>query len=165
MATRRSVHLTLPALLAALLVGGLSAAWGQAAKSDSLYKRLGGYDALAAVTDDFIARLAGDAELKRFFVGHSENSLAHIRQLIVDQLCAVTGGPCVYVGRDMKTAHQGLGITEKDWESAVNHLVATFGKFKVGEKEKGEVLAVLTTLKGDIVDSPQPAAGKPASAR
>ena len=60
----------------------------------SLYKRLGGYDALAAVTDDFITRLATDKTLGRFFVGASDNSKMRIRQLVVDQLCAATGGPC-----------------------------------------------------------------------
>jgi len=122
------------------------------AQNDSLYKRLGGYDALAAVTDDFITRLATDKQLGRFFVGASENSKLRIRQLVLDQLCAATGGPCVYIGRDMKTAHKGLGITEDDWNIAVKHLVATMNKFKVGEREQQEVAGALTKLKGDIVE-------------
>jgi hemoglobin len=120
----------------------------------SLYKRLGGYDALAAVTDDFITRLATDKTLGRFFVGASDNSKMRIRQLVLDQLCAATGGPCGYSGRDRKTAHKGLGITEEDWNIAVKHLVATLTKFKVKEKEQKEVAAALTTLKGDIVEKP-----------
>ena len=123
-----------------------------AADPPSLYTRLGGYDALAAVTDDFIGRLATDKSLQRFFVGHSKNSLMHIRQLIVDQLCAATGGPCVYIGRDMKSAHQGMGISEADWNAAAGHLVATLDKFRVPEKEKGEVLAAISALKSDIVE-------------
>jgi len=119
----------------------------------SLYKRLGGYDALAAVTDDFIGRLATDKQLSRFFVGHSEDSLHRIRQLIVDQLCAATGGPCYYVGRDMKTAHKGMGITESDWNITVNHLIATLDKFKVPEKEKNEVLGAISSFKKDIVEA------------
>lgn len=75
----------------------------------SLCKRLGGYDALAAVTDDFIGRLATDPMLGKFFVGHSQDSLQRIRQLIVDQLCAATGGPGVYLGRDMKNGAQRHG--------------------------------------------------------
>src|SRR5262249_32852804 len=77
----------------------------------SLYARLGGYDAIAAVADDFLGRLATDPQFQKFFVGHSQDSIRRIRQLIVDQLCQVTGGPCAYTGRDMKTAHKGLGIT------------------------------------------------------
>ena len=118
----------------------------------SLYKRLGGYDAIAAVTDDFIGRLAGDKSLAKFFVGHSKESLGRIRQLVVDQLCAATGGPCIYIGRDMKSSHQGMGITEADWNTAVGHLVATLDKFKVPEREKKEVLGALSGLKKDIVE-------------
>lgn len=118
----------------------------------SLYKRLGGYDAIAAVTDDFIGRMASDKALSRFFVGHSKESLGRIRQLVVDQLCAATGGPCIYIGRDMKSSHQGMGITEADWNAAVVHLVATLDKFKVPERERKEVLGAISGLKKDIVD-------------
>lgn len=123
-----------------------------AAPQPSLYKRLGGYDAIAAVTDDFIGRLATDKQLARFFAGHSEDSLKKIRQHVVDQLCAATGGPCVYTGRDMKTSHKGMGITEADWNAAVGHLVATLDKFKVPEREKNEVLGAVSALKKDIVE-------------
>jgi len=126
------------------------------AQQPSLYKRLGGYDALAAVTDDFIGRMAADKSLSRFFVGHSKDSLGRIRQLVVDQLCAATGGPCVYIGRDMKTAHAGMGITEADWTAAVGHLTATLDKFKVPEKEKNEVLGAVSSFKKDIVESKKP---------
>ena len=125
-----------------------------AQSGDSLYKRLGGYDALAAVTDDFIIRLATDKTLGRFFVGASDNSKMRIRQLVLDQLCAATGGPCVYIGRDMKTAHKGLGITEEDWNISVKRLVETLTKFKVPEKEQKEVAEALTGLKKDIVEKP-----------
>jgi hemoglobin len=123
-----------------------------AAPQPSLYKRLGGYDAIAAVTDDFIARLATDKQLGRFFVGHSEDSLKKIRQHVVDQLCAATGGPCVYTGRDMKTSHKGMGITEADWNASVKDLIATLDKFKVPEREKNEVLGAVSSLKKDIVE-------------
>ncbi|MGH8713795.1 MAG: group I truncated hemoglobin [Casimicrobiaceae bacterium] len=123
-----------------------------AQQAPSLYKRLGGYDALAAVTDDFLGRLATDQQFGRFFVGHSADSIKRIRQLIVDQLCAATGGPCVYVGRDMKIAHAGLGITEKDWDGSVKLLVATLDKFSVPAQEKDEVLGAIGGLKNDIVE-------------
>ena len=122
-----------------------------AQQPSSLYHRLGGYDAIAAVTDDFVGRLGADPQLKRFFTGLSVDSQKRLRQHVVDFLCVATGGPCVYTGRDMKTAHTGLGITEDDWSSAVKHLVATLDKFKVPEKEKGEVLGAISGLKGQIV--------------
>jgi hemoglobin len=137
-------------VLAVLVCSSLAAA--QHMESPSLYKRLGGYDALAAVTDDFIGRLAGDKSLQRFFAGHSKDSLGRIRQLIVDQLCAATGGPCIYIGRDMKTAHQGMNITDADWTTAVVHLNATLDKFKVPGKERDEVLGAISSFKNDIVE-------------
>jgi hemoglobin len=133
-----------------LAAGTLLAA--DAPKSPSLYTRLGGYDAIAAVSDDFIGRLAADKQLSRFVVGHSQDSLMKLRQHVVEFLCNATGGPCVYMGRDMKTAHKGMGITESDWDLSVKALVATLDKFKVPEKEKGEVLAAVGPLKAQIVE-------------
>ena len=118
----------------------------------SLYNRLGGYDAVAAVVDDFIGRLVADKRFTKFFVGHSEDSLKKIRQHIVDQFCAAAGGPCLYTGRDMKTTHKGLGITEDDWNAAAAHLVESLDKFKVPKAEKDDLVAFVMTLKKDIVE-------------
>ncbi len=139
----------IPVILALLVCSSVMA---DQHSEQSLYKRLGGYDAIAAVTDDFIGRLAGDKSLQRFFAGHSKDSLGRIRQLVVDQLCAATGGPCIYIGRDMKSSHQGMGISEADWNAAVGHLVATLDKFKVPDREKKEVLGAISGLKNDIVE-------------
>lgn len=122
-----------------------------ATPDNSLYKRLGGYDALAAVTDDFIGRLATDPQLGRFFTGLSADSKKRVRQHVIDFLCNATGGPCLYLGRDMKTAHTGLNITDEDWNVSVKALVATLDKFKVQDREKNEVLGAISGLKGDIV--------------
>lgn len=120
----------------------------------TLYARLGGYDAIAAVTDDFVGRLVGDKNLARFFVGHSEDSLKKIRMHVINQLCEAAGGPCNYTGRDMKASHAGLGITGEEWDLAAKHLVDTLNKFKVGKAEQDELLAVVGSLKKDIVDKP-----------
>lgn len=129
-----------------------SIAMAQGMSEKSLYQRLGGYDALAKVVDDFIVRLVTDKRFEKFFAGHSDDSKKRIRQHILDQFCAATGGPCVYTGRDMTTSHKGLGITEADWDAAAKHLVASLDKFKVPEKEKGEVVAFVTSLKKEIVE-------------
>ncbi len=145
------------AVAAAVIVGAIvlgSYVHAQSQATKSLYARLGGYDALAAVTDDFIGRLAGDPQLGKFFSGHSTDSLHRIRQLVVDQLCEATGGPCFYIGRSMKASHVGLGITGANWDVTVKHLVASLDKFKVPEQEKSELLGALTKLKPDIVDKP-----------
>src|SRR5258706_13840243 len=136
---------------------GLSTLWSipgaipQEKKAESLYKRLGGYNATAAVIDDFVPRLAKDPQLGKFFAGHSTETLKGIRQHVVDKVCEASGGPCFYTGRTMKAAHSGLGISESDWKVAVDHLVATLTKFSVPEKEQGELLAILASLKPDIV--------------
>lgn len=130
------------------------AAPAQAGAAGSLYARVGGFDAIAAVTDDFIGRLAKDPTLGKFFVGLSVNSQQRVRQLVVEQICQATGGPCIYLGRDMKTTHKGLGITGADWTTAVGHFVATLDKFKVPAKEKDELVAIVAKLKPDIVEKP-----------
>jgi hemoglobin len=133
---------------------GTAAAQPAAAKEKTLYQRLGGYDAIAAVSDDFIARLASGKLLSRFVVGLSVDSQKKLRQHLVDFLCNATGGPCLYLGRDMKTVHTGLGITEADWKEGVDDLVATLAKFKVPDREKSEVLGAVSGLKKDIVEKP-----------
>lgn len=139
-------------VLSLLLATSVSAQGMQQTTEKSLYDRLGGYNALAAVVDDFIVRLVTDKEFSQFFMGHSDDSKKRIRQHILDQFCAATGGPCIYTGREMKTSHMGLGITNAQWDGAAKHLVASLDKFKVPEKEKGEVLAFVTSLKKDIVE-------------
>ena len=118
---------------------------------NTLYKRLGGYDAIAKVTDEFLDGLAKDKQLSRFLAGLSESSQKRLRQHVNDFLCQATGGPCVYTGRDMKTVHTGLKITESDWEATVNILSGVLDKLKVPKKEKGETLAAVASLKADIV--------------
>ena len=135
-----------------LMFGVTSIAVAQGGSDKSLYQRVGGYDALAAVVDDFIGRLASDKRFERFFAGFSEDSTKRLRQHILDQFCAATGGPCFYTGRDMKTTHKGLKISEADWDAAAKHLAASLDKFKVPEKEKGELLGFVTSLKKDIVE-------------
>lgn len=118
----------------------------------SLYTRLGGYDAIVKVVDDFVGRLVADKTLTKFFTGHSEDSLKRIRMHVIDQLCEAAGGPCNYIGRDMKKTHHGLGITSDDWDVSAKHLVESLDKFKVPQTEKDELMAFVGTLKKDIVD-------------
>lgn len=122
------------------------------AQDKSLYTRLGGYDALAAVTDDFIGRLATDKSLGKFFVGLSNDSKTKVRQHVIDFLCKATGGPSAYTGRDMKLVHTGLFISKDEWDASVKHLIGTLDKFKVPAKEKGEVLGAVGPLEKDIVE-------------
>jgi hemoglobin len=119
--------------------------------SESLYKQLGGYDAIAAVTDDFIHRLATDDRFKKFFVGVSDEHKARIRQMAVDLICAKTGGPCIYVGRDLKEVHTGLHITDADFKASADLLKQSLDKYKVPPAVQARFLEAISSLKPDIV--------------
>lgn len=122
-----------------------------APSAGTLYRRLGGYDALAAVTDDILRRWLGDPELAPFFEELTTPEKQRVRQMLVDQLCAATGGPCVYVGQDMETVHRALEITARDWDRAVVHVLATLNYFSIRPSEREEVLAIVASLRDQIV--------------
>ncbi|MCH7713354.1 MAG: group 1 truncated hemoglobin [Chloroflexi bacterium] len=118
----------------------------------SLYERMGGYDTLAAFTDELLQRLTSDPEIGIYWRGHSTDSMKRDRQLIVDFLCEAIGGPVIYRRTDLKTSHQGLRISERDWEVFANHAVAALEKLEVPEQEKQEFLECAASLKDDIVE-------------
>jgi hemoglobin len=123
--------------------------------SDTLYARLGGYDAIAAVADDLLPRLTADSKLGRFWQNRSADGVRREKQLLVDFLCASAGGPLYYVGRDMITSHRGMGIDEADWGLFLGHLMATLDKFAVPGPERDQVLAFVDSTKRDIVEQPR----------
>jgi len=139
------------ACLAALLAAPLLAA-PASAQEKSLYQRIGGYDAIAAVTDDFIGCMVADDKLKRFFVAFADDSRAKICQHVIDLICKSSGGPCVYTGRDMKTSHAGAGVTKADWDKSIALFVETLNKFKVPEREQKELAGLILPLEKDIID-------------
>jgi hemoglobin len=119
----------------------------------SLYQRMGGYDVIAAVIDDLFAILHGDPGFARFFGGRSADSAIRSRQLLVDQMCALSGGPCHYIGRDMKTSHLGLGITNAEWEKNTKASDAALAKNGVGQAERAAFLALFERYRDDIVEA------------
>jgi len=124
----------------------------EAKMADALYKRLGGYDAIAAVAGDLLVRLMADAQLARFWQNRAEDSVRREKQLLINFLCASAGGPLYYVGRDMKTSHRGMGISESDWHTFLVHLEATLDGFAVPAAERAEVLGFVNSTKPDIVE-------------
>lgn len=120
----------------------------------SLYERLGGYDVIAAVIDDLMKRIVSDPRLAKYFAGHGEDSMKHLRQMQVEMICEATGGPCFYTGRNMKTVHKGMGINGIEWQSLITHLVGVLDTFNVADAEQKEVLNILNMIKGDIVERP-----------
>ena len=123
------------------------------ADADSLYARLGGYDALSSVAGDLLPRLIGDPQLGRFWQHRGADGVAREKQLLIDFLASNSGGPLYYTGRDMKLSHEGMQISAADWASFIGHLEATLDAFSVPEPERGEVLAFIETTKADIVDA------------
>jgi hemoglobin len=120
--------------------------------TDTLYNRLGGYDAIAAVTDDLLARLMADAQLGRFWRHRATDSVQREKQLLINFLCAASGGPLHYTGRDMTTSHRGMGINEADWRAFLGHLEATLDHFEVAAPVRAEVLGFINSTKAEIVE-------------
>jgi hemoglobin len=137
------------ALAFSALLLGCSSMEQQRTSNASLYERLGGNPAIAAVVDDFVANIAADNRVNKFFV-HADP--AHLKRQLIDQICAVSGGPCKYTGRDMKTAHQDMAITEAHFNAVVGDLTKSLDKFKVPSREKSELLAILGSMKSQIVN-------------
>ncbi len=119
----------------------------------SLYERLGGYDAICAATDDLIARIQSDPQLGGYWKGQGNSTKRKERQLIVDFLVEAFGGPAYYNGREMKPLHEGIGISDSDWDVFTRHVVATLDNFGVQGREREEFLAAADSLKGDIVEN------------
>ena len=119
-----------------------------ASPQKSLYDRLGGKPAIQAVVDDFIGNVAADKRINGFF---ANTNIPRLNSMLVNQICEATGGPCKYTGRDMKSAHAGMGVTEAHFNALVEDLVKSLNKFNVPEKEKNELLTALASMKGDIV--------------
>jgi hemoglobin len=119
----------------------------------TLYERLGGYDAIVAVANDLLPRLSGDAQLARFWQHRGEDGVKREKQLLIDYLCASAGGPLYYTGRDMKTSHKGMRISESDWAAFLGHLNATLEVFQVPQAERDEVVAFVQSTKRDIVEA------------
>jgi len=118
----------------------------------TLYERLGGYDAIAAVANDLLPRLRADPQLGRFWAHRGEDGLKREKQLLIDFLCASAGGPVYYRGRDMLLVHRGMRISESDWNVFLGHAAAALAKFKVPEAEQRDFVAFVQSLRKDIVE-------------
>lgn len=114
----------------------------------TLYERLGGKPAITAVVDDFISNVAGDSRINARF---ASANIPRLKGLLVEQICAGAGGPCTYEGRDMTTAHKGMGIRADEFDALVGDLVRSLDKYKVPEREKNELLALLGPMQSEIV--------------
>ena len=125
-----------------------------ASNGGTVYKSLGGKKAIVAVVDDFVGRVAADSRINGFFKDTASDParLAAFKKNLSDQICEATGGPCKYKGKDMKSAHAGMGISSGDFNALVEDLVATLDKFHVKEQDKNALLGALAPMKSDIVE-------------
>jgi hemoglobin len=126
----------------------------------SLYKRLGGYDSIVAIVDDLFALMRADARFSRFAVGRSIDSRRRSQQLTVDLICSLSGGTCYYIGRDMRTSHAGLAITEVEWEALLELSRKALHNRGIGGRLQVEFLSLFERYKSEIVEAPnEPPAG------
>lgn len=120
-------------------------------KPPSLYQRLGGREGIRGVVDDFVANVVADDRTKRRFAGLQPAAVEKLKTHLSDQICEATGGPCAYLGRDMKTTHTGMGIAEVEWTATVEALTKALTKRQVPPKEQQELLGAIGPMKKDIV--------------
>ena len=118
----------------------------------TLYARIGGYDTLALIVDEFLQTAAVDPRMERFANAMSLDSRRRNRQLTLDYLCAAAGGPAFYLGKDMKSAHAGLAISSQEWRTSMEHVERALKKFKVDEQESQELCALIEDLRNQIVE-------------
>ena len=167
-------------LLAALLVAGCGSTNAEApppaappqatpppalaAAPRSLYDRLGGKPAIEAVVGEFIGRVAADKRINGRFIN---TDITRLKGLLVDFVCAATGGPCKYEGRDMHTTHAGFQIVDAEFDALVEDLAGALAKFNVPAREQNDLLGALGPLKPLIVNPPPPqlAHGRPTRRR
>jgi hemoglobin len=151
---RKWARIILTVVVAASFVAAVAqttVAAGKQKKEKSLYERLGGKPAITAVVDAFVGHVAEDTRINAFF---AHANIPHLKMELVDQICAASGGPCTYTGKSMKDAHAGMGIATSDFNALVEDLVWALDKFKVGAKEKNDLLGALGPMKTDIVEKP-----------
>src|SRR5438067_5066297 len=141
------------AIAALVAAGWLGIASAQEMKMKSLYSRLGGKKAITAVVDEFVNNVAGDGRINKFFADTAKDPkrLAKFKGNLVDQICMASGGPCKYKGKDMKTAHKGMGISDGDFNALVEDLVKALDANHVSADAKNTLLGALGPMKGDIV--------------
>ncbi len=155
---RLRILMTLVALLAvAALTPALSQQQPAAPAKPSLYDRLGGLYAIAAVADDFIDRVYANATLNanpNIAKARSEVRKPGLKVHVATQVCMVTGGPCRYTGKDMKEAHAGFRITPKEWDALLVDFRASLDKFKVPPAEQQELISIVESTRPDIVVEP-----------
>lgn len=119
-----------------------------AAHGDSLYRALGGQQGIGKVVDASLVAIHDDKRIAFFF---EKTDLADLRRLLVEQICAATGGPCTYSGRSMEEAHSGLNIRDADFDAFVEDLVRGMDNERVPKDLQKQLLGVLGPMRPEVV--------------
>jgi hemoglobin len=115
---------------------------------DALYRELGGKDGITKVVDRFLANIDNDLRINLFFEKTDHKDL---RNLVIEQFCQATGGPCVYSGRPMEEAHSGMNLNDADFSAFVEDLIAAMDELKVPKASQDKLLALLGPMKPQVV--------------
>ena len=110
-----------------------------------------GRGAISLVVDDFVANVVGDNRINARFKALQPPEVSRLKANLADQICEAAGGPCAYVGRDMKETHKGMKITDTEWDATVEALSKALDKHKVPADQKQELIGLLASMKADIV--------------
>lgn len=117
----------------------------------SLYRRLGGYDVIAAIIDRVMQRMQTDPRVTPQHGRTTADSHLRGRHQLVGQLCELSGGPCIYIGSTEKVSHGEPGFTEREWKATRKYISRTLCELRVAPKESEEVLALWARYKREIV--------------
>ena len=117
-----------------------------ASSGRTLYDRLGGRRGIHAIGDAFLKKLKADPRIGAFF--KNKTGLARLEQ----QLCQLSGGPCQYTGKDMKTAHEGIGITDAQFDAFMEDFKFALAEQGVSSRDQSELVATLAPMRTAIVE-------------
>lgn len=122
------------------------------AREDSLYQKLGGKAAIDAVVDAFYVKVLADNRVKHYF---ADVSMDKQRRKQKDFLSFAFGGPLPWTGKDMRKAHEGMGLTEEHFNAIAENLVSTLKDFKVKQELIDQVVAIAVSTKDDVLGRPK----------
>jgi hemoglobin len=131
---------------AAIVIAVLAA--GNARAEDTLYRDMGGVDAIKKIASDTADNFLADPRIKATF---DNTNMDRFRILLGDQFCVVAGGPCTYTGRNMKETHKGLHLGNADFNAVVEDLQRAMDKNGVAFATQNRFLARLAPMQRDIV--------------
>ncbi len=117
-------------------------------RAGSLYDAMGGTPVLQTAVDKFTDIVIADPRINFTF---AETDLAKFKKLLFEQLCELSGGPCKYTGRDMRTAHEKLLINTAEFDALAEDLYIALGKSGVPYRLQNKLMAKLAPMRRDIV--------------